>query len=258
MYVNDINLGTQVNRVTVEADWAGRADHEAVKALFVRSDTGAMVPVEALVSFEEELGPRVCYRYNKYVYCGISIIPAEGVSTREAIDETIRIIDEHLPRGFAYAWGNLTFHEMRGMGKGVLMSVVAILAAYLVLVGFFNSWRRPFVAVLPLSMIVLAVEVASCLVGIPMSMHARMAMLFLSAMAVKCVMLVASSPSPWLMRGRLCSAAAAISLSALPFLLSSGAGRNALHSVGLAMCVGAAGLALSMLILPDRRPQGNK
>ena len=253
LYVNDINLGTQVNRVTVEADWFGRADREAVKMLFVRSDTGAMVPVEALVSLEEELGPRVCYRYNKYVYCGVSIIPAEGVSTREAIDETIRIIDDHLPRGFAYAWGNLTFHEMRGMGKGALMSVVAILAAYLVLVGFFNSWRRPFTAVLPVSMIVLAVEVASCLVGIPVSMHARMAMLFLSAMAVKCVMLVASSQSPWLMRGRLCSVAAAISLSALPFLLSSGAGRNALHSVGLALCVGAAGLALSMLILPERR-----
>ena len=57
LYVNDVNLGVTVNRVTVQADWEGRQSVERALDLFVRSETGAMVPLSALATFQEELGP---------------------------------------------------------------------------------------------------------------------------------------------------------------------------------------------------------
>ena len=68
VYVNDVNLGTQVNRVTVMSDWSARSSADRVGDLYVRSKTGDMVPVGALVTFSEELGVRDCYRCNQYLY----------------------------------------------------------------------------------------------------------------------------------------------------------------------------------------------
>jgi multidrug efflux pump subunit AcrB len=83
-YVNDVNLGTQVNRVTVAAEAKGRAKPEDVERLYVRSDTGAMVPIGSLGTISRELGPRIIYTRDKYVTAGLNILPAPGVASGTA------------------------------------------------------------------------------------------------------------------------------------------------------------------------------
>lgn len=249
LYVNDINLGTQVNRVTVEADWSARDGQEAVKDLFVRSSSGEMVPVDSLVSFEEEIGPRVCYRYNKYVYCAITVVPADGVSSREVIDACIRLLDKDLPSGFAYAWGNLTFHEMRGVGNTGLMALVAALFAYLILVGRFNSWRRPLAAMLPAVGVAFGALAALDALDVPLTVHAQMAILVLAALAVVGAVLIQESDDPNRMSRLVFAFGLSFAVCAAMLLLSSGAGCKAIRSVGAAAAGGALGLALAVPLL---------
>lgn len=65
-YVNDVNFGTQVNKVMIQADWKYRKDIESLKKLHVQNQNGEMVPLDALVSLRKVLAPRVVTRYNQY------------------------------------------------------------------------------------------------------------------------------------------------------------------------------------------------
>ncbi len=190
LYVNDVNLGTQVNRVTVQADWKGRADAEAVRGLFVRSDTGAMVPVGALVSFREELGPRAIYRRNQYVYCTILCTPAKNVSAGECQREVIRILDEKLPPDYGYDWAGLTFHEMRARGTAAPLLMLAVLFGYLFLVAQYESWTIPIPVMLSVATAVLGALLGLQIAGLALSVYAQLGIVLLVGLASKNAILV--------------------------------------------------------------------
>ena len=190
LYVNDVNLGTQVNRVTVQADWTGRADVEAVRGLYVRSETGAMVPVSALVSFEEKLGPRVIYRRNQYVYCTILCTPAPGVLAGDCREEVIRILNEKLPPDYGYDWAGLTFHEMRSRGTALPLLILAILFGYLFLVAQYESWTVPLPVMLSVATAVLGALLGLKVAGLDLSIYAQLGIVLLIGLSSKNAILI--------------------------------------------------------------------
>ena len=190
LYVNDVNLGTQVNRVTVQADWTGRADVEAVRGLYVRSETGAMVPVSALVSFEEKLGPRVIYRRNQYVYCTILCTPAPGVLAGDCREEVIRILNEKLPPDYGYDWAGLTFHEMRSRGTALPLLILAILFGYLFLVAQYESWTVPLPVMLSVATAVLGALLGLKIAGLDLSIYAQLGIVLLIGLSSKNAILI--------------------------------------------------------------------
>ena len=190
LYVNDVNLGTQVNRVTVQADWKGRADAEAVRGLFVKSDTGAMVPVGSLVTFRESLGPRAIYRRNQYVYCTILCTPAKGVTAGECQREVVRILDEKLPPDYGYDWAGLTFHEMRARGTAAPLLMLAILFGYLFLVAQYESWTIPLPVMLSVATAVLGALLGLQMAGLSFSVYAQLGIVLLVGLASKNAILV--------------------------------------------------------------------
>ena len=142
-YVNDVNLGTQVNRVTVCSDWQGRATPEDVAKLYVRSTDGNMVPIEALGTITRELGPRIMKRFQKFPSADITIMPKQGVASGTVISEIQKILAETLTSGFSYEWGGITFQEQRNSGGALPLIVMAILFGYLFLVAQYESWTIP-------------------------------------------------------------------------------------------------------------------
>jgi len=190
LYVNDVNLGTQVNRVTVQADYSGRSGAEAVRKLFVRSTTGAMVPVGSLVSFRESLGPRAIYRRNQYVYCSILCTPARNVQAGACIREVQRILDEKLPPDYGYDWTGLTFHEMRARGTAAPLLALAILFGYLFLVAQYESWTIPVPVMLSVSAAVLGALGGLKLAELDLSIYAQLGIVLLIGLASKNAILV--------------------------------------------------------------------
>ena len=101
-YVNDVNLGTQVNRVTVQSDWEGRAAPESVEKLYVRSETGAMVPIGSLGTISREIGPRAVSRYNMFLAAGVTVMPKPGADPPGAEGGPsrglrLRVVGHHVP-----------------------------------------------------------------------------------------------------------------------------------------------------------------
>ena len=142
-YVNDVNLGTQVNRVTVAAEASARATPEAVERLYVRSDLGAMVPVGSLGTITRELGPRTIYTRDKYVTAGLNILPMPGVPSGLVMNEIRELFKEELPDGYGYDWAALSFQEARNEGTAAPLLLLAVLFGYLFLVAQYESWTIP-------------------------------------------------------------------------------------------------------------------
>ena len=244
VYVNDVNLGTQVNRVTVMSDWSARSSADRVGDLYVRSKTGDMVPVSALVTFSEELGVRDCYRCNQYLYATCQFLPKKGVASSEAIKEVRRISAESLPRGYVQDWSGLIYEQFQSRGDTGLLMGLSVLAVYLVLMVMSGSLVRPLACLAPAAAATLGAVALHLATGVPMSLYSQFSVLLL---VVVCSALAVLADPRDGMAGR-AFLPLLIAVSFLPLALSSGAGGAGSRSMGVALLGGFAFFALLRML----------
>jgi len=196
-YVNDVNLGTQVNRVTVAAEASARATPEAVERLYVRSDTGAMVPVGSLGTISRELGPRAISTRDKYVTAALTILPKPGVPSGLVMNEIRQLFKDELPEGYGYDWAALSFQEQRNEGTAAPLILLAVLFGYLFLVAQYESWTIPLPVMLSIFVAVFGALVGLKWFGIwmtgspyPLSIYAQLGLVLLVGLASKNAILI--------------------------------------------------------------------
>ena len=196
-YVNDVNLGTQVNRVTVQADWDGRATPEAVSRLYVRGENGAMVQIGSLGDITRELGPRTVYTRDKYVSCGITVMPMPGVASGKIMNDLRQVFRDVLPEDYGYDWAALSFQEARNEGGAAPLIALAILFGYLFLVAQYESWTIPLPVMLSIFVAVFGALCGLKWFGIwmtgspyPLSIYAQLGLVLLVGLASKNAILI--------------------------------------------------------------------
>ena len=196
-YVNDVNLGTQVNRVTVQADWDGRATPEAVGRLYVRGENGAMVQIGSLGDITRELGPRTVYTRDKYVSCGITVMPMPGVASGKVMNDLRKVFKDILPDDYGYDWAALSFQEARNEGGAAPLIALAILFGYLFLVAQYESWTIPLPVMLSIFVAVFGALCGLKWFGIwmtgspyPLSIYAQLGLVLLVGLASKNAILI--------------------------------------------------------------------
>ena len=96
LYANDFNKFGRTYSVRVQADAAYRGRAEDIGALKVRSTTGEMVPLSALMKVTPTFGPERAMRYNGFLTADINGGAAPGFSSGEAQDVIKRIAAETL------------------------------------------------------------------------------------------------------------------------------------------------------------------
>ena len=189
-YVNDVNLGTQVNRVTVQSDWQGRGDASALANLYVRSNTGAMVPISSLGEIVREVGPRKMALYNLYPAADLRIMPMPGVASGVVIEQVKALMAEELPQGFTYSFSGITFQEQRNAGTAGPLIALAILFGYLFLVAQYESWTIPLPVMLSIFVAVFGALTGLRLFGFSLSVYAQLGLVLLIGLASKNAILI--------------------------------------------------------------------
>src|SRR5690606_32911334 len=84
LYVNDFNAFGRTYSVRVQADAEFRAQAADIGELKVRSRSGEMIPLSALLNVEETTGPERTTRYNGFLSADINGGPAPGYSSGQA------------------------------------------------------------------------------------------------------------------------------------------------------------------------------
>src|SRR5690606_10721081 len=103
---NFIRFG-QMYKVMVQAGPGYREKPEDVLKLYVKNDSGEMVPYSVFVTMERVYGPEQVTRYNMFTSALISGDAAPGYSSGEAIAAVERVAADALPQGYEIEWSGM-------------------------------------------------------------------------------------------------------------------------------------------------------
>jgi hydrophobe/amphiphile efflux-1 (HAE1) family protein len=188
-YVNDINIGSQVNKVIIQSDWMYRNRKDSISGLYVKSSSGARVPIGALTTVRQTLEPRSISRYNLYPSAKISAIMNPGFSTGQGITR-VQELARDLPDGYAIEWSGMTYQEQQAAGQTLIIIVIALVFGYLFLVAQYESWTVPMGVILSLPVAALGALVGLKVMQISISIYTQLGILLLLGLAAKNAILI--------------------------------------------------------------------
>jgi hydrophobe/amphiphile efflux-1 (HAE1) family protein len=188
-YINDINIGSQVNKVMLQSDWMYRGTMESVGNIHVNSVTGALVPIQTFTTFRQTQAPRSISRYNLYPAAQITALMAPGASTGQGMDRVLQISDE-LPDGYVSEWSGMTYQEQEAQGQTVMIIVIALMFGYLFLVAQYESWTVPLGVIFSLPVALLGALIGLFIMKLSLSIYAQLGILLLVGLAAKNAILI--------------------------------------------------------------------
>lgn len=253
-YINDINIGTQVNKVMVQSDWKFRNSIDSVGSIYVNSTAGEPVPLESLVTIKNTVAPRSISRYNLYPSAAITIVMKQGYSTGQGIIK-LKELAKSLPEGYGYEWSGMTYQEQKAQGQIAIILAIAMIFAYLFLVAQYESWTVPVPVILSLPIAVLGALAGVYIMGLSVSIYVQLGILLLIGLAGKNAILIiefakelheekglsildaAAEAARERFRAVLMTAFTCV-VGVLPMLLASGAGAGSRKAVGTTICFG--------------------
>jgi HAE1 family hydrophobic/amphiphilic exporter-1 len=246
-YVNDFDFNNRSYRVYVQADKQFRSKAQDMKQFYVRSDSGAMVPLDNLISMTQTSTPQVISHYNLFRSAEIDGSPRPGYSSGQAI-AAMEQLAARMPQGFSYSWTGLSLEELQAGGTSLILFGLGTLVVYLTLSAQYESFVLPFIVLLAVPMALLGALGAQwirglqndvfCQVGLVMlvglsSKNAILIVEFAEQLRERGVPLVDSAVQAATIRLRpILMTSLAFILGVVPLVVATGAGENGRHSVG--------------------------
>jgi HAE1 family hydrophobic/amphiphilic exporter-1 len=184
-YVNNFNLFGRTWQVNLEGEAANRRDIPDLWRIYIRNSKGTMVPLQAIASLRTVTGPQVITRYNNYRSVTVNGIPAPGVASGTALAAMADISAKTLPPGFGFEWTGTAFQEARAGGQTGMVLGMAVLFAFLFLVGLYESWMIPVPVLLSVIVGVLGAFAGIVVAKLPLNLYGQIGLVVLIAMAAK-------------------------------------------------------------------------
>jgi multidrug efflux pump len=280
LYINDFNRFGRTYSVRAQADAPYRGRPDDIGRLEVRSRSGEMIPLSALMKVEPTAGPERVNRYNGFLSADINGGPAPGYSSGEAQAAVEKIAAETLPKGIEFEWTDLTYQQIIAGNSSLIIFPLALLLVFLVLAAQYESLALPVAIIMIVPMGLLAALAGIWLTHGDNNIFTQIGFMVLVGLSAKNAILIvefarelefsgltpreaAIEASRLRLRPILMTSMAFI-MGVVPLVLSTGAGAEMRSAMGIAVFAGMIGVtAFGIFLTPVfyvvmRRLSGNR
>ena len=177
-------------KVMVQAAPQYRALPEDILKLYVKNDSGEMVPYSAFMKIEKVYGLSEITRHNMYNAAEISGTPAQGYSSGQAIAAINEVAKNTLPRGFGIDWAGISKDEVSRGNEAVIIFAICLIFVYMILAAQYESFILPLPVIISLPTGIFGAFFFLKMLGLENNIYAQVAMVMLIGLLGKNAVLI--------------------------------------------------------------------
>ena len=256
-FVNYYTEFGQQWQVYLQAAGADRVNTDQIANFYITNSSGESVPLSTPATVEDIADTEFVLHNNNYNSGKISVVPAEGYSTAQAMAAVEEVFKQSMDSTkFAMEFVDMSFQEKKvqdGLGLGSIFTLSAVFA-FLIMAALYEKWTLPLAIFMTVPIAVLGAFVGLLLYGMDLNLYAQIGLVMLVGLAAKNAILIVEYAVLQMEKGMDVEEAAvaaarmrlrpilmtsfAFILGCVPLLTAAGSGALARNSIGVVVVIG--------------------
>lgn len=265
--VNDFNMFGRTYKVVMQAEQQFRGEAENIRFMYVRSASGQMVPLDALLTPETITAPATITRFNAARSIQINGNVASGYSSGQAISAMEKLAASQLPDGFKVEWSDQSREEKKSSSSTLSILALAMIFVFLCLAALYESWAIPYAVILSVPTGIFGAFFSQHIMGLENSIYVQIGVITLIGLAARNAILIveyakiradngmepvqAAVEAAGLRLRPILMTVLTFVIGCLPLVFATGAGAGARNAMGTAVVGGMAiATGLGLFLIP--------
>ncbi len=266
-FVNRFSAQGRSYKVVPQVSRMSRIKPEDLNDYHVRTESGELVPLSALISIEWGVQPQQLRRFQQLNSATISGVPRPGVSIGQAVESMQQIASETLPQGYSLDYAGQSRQYVQEGSALMVTFFLALAVIFLVLAAQFESFRDPLIILVTVPMAVSGALIFTSLGLTSINIYTQVGLVTLIGVISKHGILIVQFANVLQRQGYskreaiehasairlrpVLMTTAALVLAVVPLILATGAGAGARFSMGLIIATGMTiGTLFTLFVLP--------
>lgn len=182
---SDFNRFGKYYRVLVQATPENRATEQSLQGVFVKNNRQEMIPIGTLVRIQPITGPEVVERFNLFNASNLTVMPAPGYSTGQAMSAIQEVAKQLLPPGYTFDYKGMSREESMATSQTTVIFILCIVFVYFLLSAQYESYILPFSVLLSIPVGLSGVFIGIGMAGIANNIYVQIAMVMLIGLLAK-------------------------------------------------------------------------
>jgi multidrug efflux pump len=267
LYVSQFNRSSRLWQVILQAEPSYRLKPQDLDQIYVRSKTGSMVPLKAVVTTKYVTGPDLVTRFNNFPAVKVTANAAPGYSSGQVLSTLDEVAHEVMPPGYDVGWSGEAYEARQAGGTSSLVFVFGLIMVFLILAAQYEKWSLPVGVLMAVPFALFGALLAILLRGLENDVYFQIGLTMLVALAAKNAILIfefavlnresgesvydaAVTAATERLRPIVMTSLAFI-LGCVPLAIALGASANSRHSIGTGVIGGMLGAtAIAVFFIP--------
>lgn len=190
-YVNDFFYAGRVFKVQMEGAQSSRVSPGDFSKVYVRNNTGEMLPVDTVATPNFTTGPDTVFHFNGYESVQITGASGAGYSSGDTMKALEKLSAEKLvPEGLDLEWDGASYQEKLTGSASANVMIFGLVMVFLVLAAQYESWSIPIAVLLSIPIGVFGAFIAIMVVDMPNDVYFQIGLLTLIGLAAKNAILI--------------------------------------------------------------------